>query len=257
MSLMPALFIGHGSPMNTLLNTEVTRTWRAIGESLPRPRAILMISAHWLSHGTALHMNPQPVTIHDFGGFPKELFAFEYPARGYPELYESLAAALSPTSVIRDHQWGLDHGAWSVLAHLFPKADVPVAQLSMDVSLDAAGHYALGVQLQALREQDILILGSGNIVHNLAMFRPGSEHTTYDWAIRFNAYVRDALLERQHDRLADFSTIAADAKLSVPTAEHYWPLLYIAGASRTDEINTVCVDDPKPGAISMLSWRTG
>ncbi len=168
---MPALFIGHGSPMNTLLNTEVTRAWRTIGMSLPRPRAVLMISAHWLSRGSAMHMSAKPETIHDFGGFPAELFAFQYPAQGYPQLYEPLSSALAPTPLIKDDQWGLDHGAWSILAHLFPDADVPVVQLGMDIALDASGHYALGEKLQTLREQDILIIGSGNVVHNLGMLR--------------------------------------------------------------------------------------
>ena len=257
MSRMPTLFIGHGSPMNTLLDTEVTRTWRAIGESLPRPRAILMISAHWLSRGTALHMNVQPETIHDFGGFPAELFAFQYPAPGYPELYEPLAASLAPVPLLRDDQWGLDHGAWSILAHLFPKADIPVVQLSMDVGLDEAGHYALGQKLQQLREQQVLVIGSGNVVHNLSMMRTASGGPAYDWADRFNTHVRGALLERQHDRLIDLRAVAADARLSVPTPEHYWPLLYIAGASQADDTSTICVDDRSPGAISMLSWRSG
>lgn len=253
----PVLFIGHGSPMNTLQDTAFTRAWRAIGASLVKPRAILMVSAHWLTHGTALHMPRQPKTIHDFRGFPPELFAFQYPAPGFPELYEPLAAALAPVAVLRDEQWGLDHGAWSILAHLFPNADVPVAQLSMDVDLDEDGHYALGEKLRALRDQGVLIIGSGNVVHNLAMMRTPAGGPAYDWADRFNSYIREGLTTRDHSRLTDYISFGPDAALSVPTPEHYWPLLYIAGASMADEPQAVCIDDPSPGAISMMSWRAG
>lgn len=254
---LPALFVGHGSPMNTLEDNRYTRAWRELGARLPRPRAILMVSAHWLTRGTALHVGARPPTIHDFRGFPPELFAMQYPAPGLPALYDEVAAALAPTTLLRDEEWGLDHGAWSILVHLFPKADVPVVQLSLDVDLDARGHYALGQRLTGLRERGILVMGSGNIVHNLAAFRAPGAELGFDWARRFDGQIVEALTSRQHERLVTIETQGMDARLSVPTPDHYWPLLYVAGASRADEPGEVCVSDPAPGAVSMTSWMTG
>lgn len=254
---MPAVFIGHGSPMNTLWDNTYTRAWRAIGEALPRPRAILMVSAHWLTRGIGFHVSSKPKTIHDFGRFPPELFAYQYPAPGAPELLDEIQSALAPLEVVADDEWGLDHGAWSILAHLYPNADVPVAQLSMDVGLDAEGHFAIGEKLRPLRDRGVLIIGSGNIVHNLSMMRAPDGGPQYDWAERFDGAIVKALLARDSQSLTHFEAQGHDAQMAVPTAEHYWPLLYVAGAGYPDERSAICIEDPTPGAVSMTSWITG
>jgi 4,5-DOPA dioxygenase extradiol len=254
---MPAAFIGHGSPMNTLEDNRFTAAWRAFGESLPRPRAVLCVSAHWYIRGTAVTAMPKPRVIHDFYGFPKELFAFDYPAPGAPDVAAEVAELAAPTLVELDRgSWGLDHGAWSVLAHVFPKADVPVVQLAIDSSRDTAWHMALGARLAPLRSRGVLILGSGNVVHNLGRIDFRRPEAAFDWGERFDADVK-LLMTTVPEELPRVET-HPDYALSVPTNEHFLPLAYLAG---------LCVAANRPatpfaqgctmGSISMTSYVLG
>jgi 4,5-DOPA dioxygenase extradiol len=256
---VPAVFLGHGNPMNALHDNVWTRAWAALGAGLvPRPRAVLAISAHWYISGTAVTASPRPRTIHDFGGFPRELFAVRYDAPGDPALAERIAALLAPLPVGADRSWGLDHGTWSVLRHVFPQADVPVVQLSIDGTRPAAFHYELGVRLRALREQGVLIVGSGDVVHNLEAYAWGRHPAEpYDWALRFESTVRERLLAGDHATLIDYASLGTDALLSVPTPEHYLPLLYVLGASAPGEPVTFPTDGIDGGSVSMLAVRFG
>jgi len=254
-SSTPALFIGHGNPMNALAPNANSQAWRTMISGLPRPRAVLVISAHWLTRGVAVTAMAQPQTIHDFAGFPAALNEFRYPAPGDPQLAADVAALLAPQAVTLDTEWGLDHGAWSVLTHLFPAADIPVLQLSLDTSKTAAEHYQLATRLRPLREDGILILGSGNIVHNLRRMNWQQPDSAYDWAARFNDGVRQSLLDCNHAAL--FHLAGDDAKLAVPTPEHYWPLLYVAAQQAPDEGIELFNDHIEYGGIGMLSCRVG
>jgi len=256
---VPAVFLGHGNPMNALYDNVWTRAWAALGADLvPRPRAVLAISAHWYIRGTAVTAMPAPRTIHDFGGFPRELFAVRYGAPGDPALAARIAALLAPLPVEADRSWGLDHGTWSVLRHVFPHADVPVVQLSIDETRPAAFHYELGVRLRALREQGVLIVGSGDVVHNLEAYAWGGHPAQpYDWALRFENTVRERLLEGDHMSVVDYAAFGNDALLSVPTPEHYLPLLYVLGASFPGELVTFPTDGIDGGSVSMLAVRFG
>src|SRR5262245_10943183 len=225
---MPVIFFGHGTPMNTLARNRHTEAWRKLGESVPRPRAILCVSAHWYTHGTGVAAMERPETIHDFYGFPQALFDVQYPAPGDPALAARVRELLAPIDVELDRSWGLDHGTWSVLVHAFPGARIPVVQLSIDGTQPPRFHYELGRCLAPLREDGVLVLGSGNVVHNLRVLRRAGDAPPYDWAVRFNSRVRDALAARAHDALVDYAAGGEDAALSVPTPEHYLPLLYIA-----------------------------
>jgi len=252
---MPAIFFGHGSPMNALEENAYTRAWRQLGATMPKPKAIVAISAHWVTRGTAVTAMAAPPTIHDFGGFPQALFDMHYPAPGDPALAARVRELLTPVDVRLDQEWGLDHGTWSVLVKAFPAADIPVIQLSLDGTQPYAFHHALGRRLSALRDEGVLLMASGDVVHNLrAMRRNGAP---YDWALRFNEQVRDCLLRGDTEKLADFAQWGDDARLSVPTPEHFLPLLYIAGAKRDDEDITIAVDGIDAGAISMLTAVTG
>ena len=256
MSRMPALFIGHGSPMNALESNRHTEAWRALGASLPeKPRAVLCVSAHWLTEGLAVTAMPWPRTIHDFGGFPRALFEMQYPAPGDPALAARIAEALAPLPVELDQSWGLDHGAWSVLVHLFPQADVPVLQLSLDAGQPESFHLGLGQRLGALRDEGVLILGTGNVVHNLRTLDWSGG--AYDWAVRFNDWARGRILAGDHAALCDWRAHGADAARAIPTAEHYWPLLPVLGARRADEKVQVVTDGIELGSISMLALRVG
>lgn len=255
-ALMPALFIGHGSPMNALERNAYTEAWRALGASLPQPKAVLCVSAHWLTRGLAVTAMPQPRTIHDFGGFPRELFAVQYPAPGAPALAARVAELLAPLPVAQDQSWGLDHGAWSVLVHLFPDAEVPVLQLSLDASQPEAFHYALGQKLATLREEGVLILGSGNVVHNLRTLQ-WHGGAAYGWAAQFNDWARARILAGEHQALIDWRSQGEAGRLSVPTTEHYWPLLPVLGAQRPGETAEIVADGIEMGSISMLAVRVG
>jgi len=229
---MPVLFLGHGSPMNAVEDNEFHRGWRALGERLPRPKAVLCVSAHWETRGVYSTAAAQPETIHDFYGFPKALFDVRYPASGDPALArraEELAGAR------QDPRRGLDHGAWGVLIAMYPDASVPVVQLSLDTSQPGAFHYALAKRLAPLRDEGILVAGSGNIVHNLGVWRPG-DGRPYDWALRFDAEVRRRIDAGDHQSLADYPSLGADARMSIPTPEHYLPLLYALALQENGEV---------------------
>jgi len=252
------LFLGHGNPMNALQTNDWTRGWAALGSTLPRPRAVLAISAHWYITGTAVTAMDSPRTIHDFGGFPRELFAVRYPAPGDAALAARVQQLLAPLPVSADSTWGLDHGTWSVLCHLFPQADVPVVQLSIDETQPPSFHYALGVRLQPLRSEGILLLGSGDIVHNLHAYAWGRHpQAPYDWALRFEGQVREALTRGDHAPLIDYATVGRDALLAVPTPEHYLPLLYVMGASLPGEAVSFPVEGMDGGSVSMLAVQFG
>lgn len=251
----PALFIGHGNPMHALSANANSQAWRDSIVDLPPPRAVLVISAHWLTRGVSVTADAQPQTMHDFSGFPAALNAFQYPAPGDPALAAEIADLLATDNVTRDPNRGLDHGAWSVLTHLFPAADIPVLQLSLDSAKTPAEHYAMAIKLRPLREQGVLILGSGNIVHNLRLMNWQQPNSAYDWATRFNARIQGSLLRRDHAALFDLSD--DDARLAVPTPEHYWPLLYVA-AQQTEAEPIEMFNDPiENGSIGMLCCRVG
>ncbi|ERK17308.1 MAG: 4,5-DOPA dioxygenase extradiol [Pantoea sp.] len=256
---MPALFLGHGSPMNVLEDNRYTQAWQKLGATLPRPRAILAVSAHWYTRGTAVTAMSNPRTIHDFGGFPQALFDVRYPAPGSPELAQEVAELLSPVMVHLDQEWGFDHGSWGVLAKMYPEADIPVVQLSVDGTKPPAWHFELGRKLAALRESGVMIVASGNVVHNLRMLRWEGATEAYPWAESFNQYVLDNL-NYQGDitshPLVNYLQHEG-AKLSNPTPDHYLPLLYVLGARHEDESVSIPVEGMEMGAISMLSVQVG
>lgn len=258
MTRMPAVFFGHGNPLNALADNDYTRAWRALGAELPRPRAVLCVSAHWYLPGTRVTAGAAPPTIHDFGGFPRELYEVAYPAPGEPALGERVRALLAPLPVAADPEWGLDHGTWSVLCHVYPGADVPVVQLSLDESQPAAHHYALGARLRPLRDEGILVVGSGNLVHNLHTYAWGRHPVEpFDWALRFEAEARRLLEAREHGPLIDYESLGRDALLAVPTPDHYLPLLYVMALQDEGEPVAFPVEGVDGGSISMLSVRVG
>jgi len=255
---MPAIFFGHGNPMNAIEVNAYTRGWAAIGTRLPRPEAVLAISAHWYVPGTAVTAMPRPRTIHDFGGFPRALYEVVYPAPGHPALASRVRAMLAPLPVGRDEQWGLDHGTWSVLCHLFPEADVPVVQLSIDETQPAAFHYELGRRLAPLRDEGVLVVGSGNLVHNLHAYAWGGHSVEpFDWAVRFEKRARELLVAHDDTPLIGYETLGRDAMLSVPTPEHYLPLLYVIGLRREGEPVTFPIEGVDGGSVSMLTIQLG
>jgi 4,5-DOPA dioxygenase extradiol len=258
MDSMPALFLGHGNPMNALQSNGYTRAWAALARQLPRPRAILCVSAHWYAEGTAVTAMARPRTIHDFGGFPRELYDVTYPAPGDAALAARVAQLLAPLSVDMDESWGLDHGAWSVLCHMFPAATIPVVQLRIDETQPPALHYELGKRLSALRDEEILIVGSGNVVHNLHAYAWGRHSIDpFDWAARFESRARELLLAGDTGPLVDYEMLGPDATLSVPTPEHYLPLLYVVATRRAGERILFPIEGFDGGSISMLAVQIG
>ncbi|HTG00132.1 MAG TPA: 4,5-DOPA dioxygenase extradiol [Nitrospirota bacterium] len=256
--MMPAIFVGHGSPMNAVENNNFSRAWERLGSTLPKPKAILSVSAHWYRRGTAVMAAETPRTIHDFGGFPPELYQIVYPAKGDPALAERVQELLAPLSVAADADWGLDHGTWSVLLRAYPRADVPVIQLSIDERQPPEYHYTLGSKLAPLREEGILIMGSGAVVHNLAAYNwRNSGVKPYPEGVRFEERVRELLLNGDDDGLMAYETLGRDAKFSAPTPDHYLPLLYIAGARNKGESISFPVAGFDGGAVSMLSMQVG
>jgi 4,5-DOPA dioxygenase extradiol len=256
-SRLPVIFFGHGNPMNALADNVYTRAWRQIGASIPKPRAILCVSAHWYVPFTAVTAMPTPRTIHDFGGFPRELFEYQYPAPGSPELAHEVRDLLGGT-VELDDSWGLDHGTWSVLCHVYPQADVPIVQLSIDETLPAQAHYELGARLASLRERGVLIVGSGNLVHNLHAYGWGRRVLDpYDWAVRFEEQARAWMLAGDHKPLIEYESLGADAALAAPTPDHYLPLLYVLGAQLPGDEVSFPVEGVDGGSISMLSVQLG
>ncbi|MBF0594347.1 MAG: 4,5-DOPA dioxygenase extradiol [Candidatus Omnitrophica bacterium] len=233
---MPVLFVGHGSPINAIEDNAFTRRLKELGGQLPRPQAVLCISAHWETAGTQVLVNETPATIHDFYGFPKQLNEYDYPAPGAVAIAQETIRELKRVQAQATSAWGLDHGAWAILTHLYPKADVPVFQVSLDKDLSMEGHYAIGRLLAPLRAQGVLILGSGNIVHNLGAYDPDTNARPYDWAVTFDDGIKAALQAHDIGLLTDPSRVDQKAaRLSLPTEEHYTPLLYVVGASHQDD----------------------
>jgi 4,5-DOPA dioxygenase extradiol len=248
----PAIFFGHGSPMNAL-GGPYADAWRRVGEAVGKPRGVVMVSAHWETSGLGVTAQNGPETIHDFGGFPAELQAMQYPAPGSPALAGRVAELTGATPTT---QWGLDHGTWSVLAHVWPEADVPVVQLSLDRRLDPRGHFELARRLAPLRDEGVLIAGSGDFVHNLRTWkRAGGE--PYDWAVTFNEAVKAALVRGDDDALIGWLDLAADAQMSVPTDEHFLPLLYVAAQRQPGDDVSFFNDVIEGGSISMTGVRIG
>jgi 4,5-DOPA dioxygenase extradiol len=255
---MPAIFFGHGNPMNAISRNAYSSAWTAIGTRLPRPRAVLSVSAHWFIPGTAVTAMSAPRTIHDFGGFPRELFEVQYAAPGDPELAGHIQKLLAPLAVSASQDWGLDHGTWSVLRHVFPDADISVLQLSIDENQPAGIHYEIGRSLRPLRDEGVLIMGSGDIVHNLHTYAWGGHPTEpYEWAVRFESRARRAIEAGEHGSLIAYSTWGRDAALAVPTPEHFLPLLYVLGAGVEGETVSFPVEGMDGGSVSMLSVQLG
>ncbi len=255
---LPAIFFGHGNPMNALDRNPYTDGWARIGRTVARPKAILSISAHWYVPGAAVTVSTSPRTIHDFGGFPKALFEVRYPAPGDPDLARRVQQLLAPIPVHLDEHWGLDHGTWAVLCHTYPNADVPIVQLSIDETQPASFHYEIGKRLAILRSEGVLIVGSGNIVHNLHTYAWGRHpQEPYDWAIAFEERVRGLLLAGDHEPLVGYEKLGREAILSVPTPDHYLPLLYVIGSAQSSERITFPVEGVDGGSISMMAVKVG
>lgn len=253
--LLPAVFVGHGSPMNAIEDSGFSRAWEKLAASIPRPEVILCVSAHWETDGTWVTAMPSPRTIHDFSGFPEALYKKQYPAAGAPEWAQKVKALLSPATVGLDDKWGLDHGAWSVLCRMYPKADIPVLQLSLDTIQPASHHYKLGRQLASLREEGALIIGSGNIVHNLRLMEWTDQ--PFDWAVSFDKAVKELIVKRDHQALVHYETLGSEAALSIPTNEHYLPLLYILALQAEGEEAGFFAEGVTLGSISMRGVRVG
>ena len=254
---MPVLFLGHGSPMNAIQETEFSKGWKTIGQSLPRPNAIICISAHWETKGTFVTAMEKPKTIHDFGGFPQELFDVQYPAPGSPQTAMDTKKSITKTEVGMDQQWGLDHGCWSVVKHLYPKADIPVIQLSLDYTKSPQYHYELAKELSDLRKKGILIIGSGNMVHNLGIIDWQHQDTGFDWAIEANTTMKNLITNGDFTPLINYSAQGKAFQLSIPTPEHYLPLLYTLGLKEEKEDLSFFNDKTVMGSISMTSVMIG
>jgi 4,5-DOPA dioxygenase extradiol len=257
--MLPSIFFGHGNPLNAIQENAYTKAWRAIGQSIQRPSAILSVSAHWYLPGTFVTAMQDPRTIHDFGGFPPELYRVRYAARGDRKLAERVQELLRPTTTVTlDYSWGLDHGTWSVLCHVFPLADIPVVQLSIDETLPPEFHYELGQRLRPLRDESVLVIGSGNLVHNLHTYAWGQHAVeAFDWAIRFEDEAKAHLLAGNHKPLIAYETLGRDALLSVPTPEHYLPLLYVIALQEKGDEVSFPVTGVDGGSISMLAVQIG
>jgi 4,5-DOPA dioxygenase extradiol len=255
---MPAIFFGHGNPMNALESNAWTQGWAAIGASIPRPKAVLAVSAHWYLPATLVTAMAAPRTIHDFGGFPQELSEVVYPAPGEPNVARRVQSLLAPVSTGLDNKWGLDHGTWSVLCHVFAEADVPVLQLSIDETQPAEFHYEIGRRLAPLRDEGVLIMGSGNLVHNLHAYAWGRHPVEpLAWAVRFEESARKIMLSGQHEPLINYEALGRDAQLSAPTPDHYLPLLYVLGLKRETDTVSFPVEGFDGGSISMLTVQIG
>ncbi len=259
---MPVLFIGHGSPMNAIEDNEFSERWRRLGQEIPAPKAVLCVSAHWLTRGTFVTAMSRPRTIHDFGGFPRALFDVEYPAPGAPELARELQAALAPSPVGLDHDWGLDHGTWSVVRQMYPQATIPVLQLSLDYTRPAAWHYALGQQLAGLRKKGVLVIGSGNMVHNLRLLalppngNPNGEYG-HDWALEMNEVFKRHILAGDHQALIQYERLGPAAALAVPSMDHYFPLLYTLALQGKTDAPLLFNDKVVSGSLTMTSVKFG
>jgi 4,5-DOPA dioxygenase extradiol len=254
---MPVLFVGHGSPMNAIETNEFSIEWQKLGKSLPKPNAILCISAHWETKGTFVTAMEKPQTIHDFGGFPQALFDVQYPAPGSPELADETKNIVTTTNVGLDEKWGLDHGAWSVIRVMYPEANIPVIQMSLDYYQSPQYHYDIGKQLAAMRQKGVLIIGSGNMVHNLRAVDWGKPNQGFDWAIEANSKFKKLILDNDHKQLINYRSLGREVELSVPTPEHYLPLLYtLALKTKKDEVSFFN-DKSVMGSLSMTSVKFG
>lgn len=255
---MPVLFIGHGSPMNGIENNEFSLQWEKTGKELPAPKAVLVVSAHWLTTGTHITAMDHPKTIHDFGGFPQELFEVQYPAPGDVQLAKETKELIKSTDVGLNHDWGLDHGAWSVVRRMYPDARIPVLQLSIDYSKPASYHYNLAKELAALRKKGVLIIGSGNMVHNLRMVAWDKFHEPnygYDWAIEMHELFKKKITDGDHLALINYESLSKSAKLAVPTPDHYYPLMYILGLQEKNESPVFFNDKLVAGSLNMTSVK--
>ena len=255
---MPVLFIGHGSPMNAIEDNEFSNRWQQMGQEIPKPRAVVVVSAHWLTQGTAVTAMSQPKTIHDFGGFPQVLFDVQYPAPGDPNLATEIQKLVTNPSVVLDHDWGLDHGTWSVVKHMYPKADIPVLQLSIDYHKPAKYHYELAKQLLSLRKKGVLI--SGNMVHNLRMVawnKLSEPEFGYDWALEMNAIFKQKISTRNHVDLIAYEKLSKAASLAIPTPDHYYPLLYILALQTDTDAVEFFNDKAVGGSLTMTSVKIG
>jgi len=257
---MPVLFIGHGSPMNGIETNKFSQTWLKLAKEIPVPKAVLCISAHWLTKGTHVTAMVKPKTIHDFGGFPQALFDVQYPAPGNPELAAETKKIVSSTDVGLDHDWGLDHGTWSVVRQMYPLANIPVLQLSIDYNRPAQYHYDLAKQLSSLRKKGVLIIGSGNMVHNLGMVdfsRLNETDYGFDWAIEMNQKFKTKILNRDHASLIDWKSMGKAAELAIPTPDHYYPLIYTLALQDKNESALFFNDNAVGGSLTMTSVKFG
>ena len=255
---MPVLFIGHGNPMNAITNNEFTKEWKKVAENLPKPKAILCISAHWETNGTYVTAMKNPNTIHDFGGFPRELFEATYQAPGSPEIAQETKKTIKKTTIGLDEKWGLDHGTWSILKPMYPEADIPVLQLSLDYNKPIQYHYELAKELAELRNKGVLIIGSGNMVHNLGLVRANSmadldKEFGFDWAHEMNSIFKTKILEKDHKALINYELLSKSAKLAIPTREHYLPLIYTLALQEQNESAEFFNDKAVAGSLTMTS----
>jgi 4,5-DOPA dioxygenase extradiol len=256
--MMPLLFIGHGSPMNGIEDNEFSLRWKQMAKEIPQPKAVLVVSAHWFTRGTHVTAMEHPATIHDFGGFPQALFDVQYPAPGDPQLAMDTASLVQSTPVVLSHDWGLDHGAWTVVRHMYPKADIPVLQLSIDFTKGGQQHYELAKELSILRKKGVLILGSGNMVHNLRLISwELINGGGFDWAIAMNERFKQLISDGDHAALTNYDALGKDAKLAIPTPEHYLPLLYILALQEKNEIPLFFNDKAVAGSLTMTSVKIG
>ena len=257
--IMPVLFIGHGSPLNGIEHNEFSDSWAQLAKDIPLPKAILVVSAHWLSHGTKITAMDFPETIHDFGGFPKALFDVQYPAPGDPVLAKETASMIQSAEVELAHDWGLDHGAWTVIRNMYPDATIPVLQLSIDYTRGPQFHYELAKELSSLRSKGVLIMGSGNMVHNLRMlsFDKMDKEFGFDWAIEMNDIFKKHISHRNHRALINYESLGNGAKLAIPTPDHYYPLLYSLGLQGDNEEAVIFNDKLMAGSLTMTSLKIG
>ncbi|WFR58883.1 4,5-DOPA dioxygenase extradiol [Anaerocolumna sp. AGMB13025] len=253
MSKMPMLFVGHGSPMNAIEDNRYTRGWKEIAEQIPKPESIISISAHWYTKGTKIMNEENPKTIHDMYGFPNELYEILYSAQGNRELAGKVKNLISKQSAF-DNSWGIDHGTWSVLVHMYPERNIPVFQISIDAAAPPEVHYQIGKELKSLRNQGVLLFGSGNIVHNLGLIDWGIEDKGFEWAYQFDDYIKESIINRNHETVINYLHLEKTAKLAVPTPEHFYPILYILGASDEEDKISVYNDSCVLGSLSMTSY---
>ena len=256
----PVFFIGHGSPMNGIEHNEFSNQWAQLGKTLPKPKAVLVVSAHWLTNGSYITAMENPKTIHDFGGFPKELYEVQYPVKGNPALAEETTKLITNTQLHLDHEWGLDHGTWTVVRHIYPDADVPVLQFSIDYNKPPQYHYDLAKQLLSLRKKGVLIIGSGNMVHNLRMIawdKLQESSYGYDWALEINQIFKNKISNKDHQDLINYQKLGTAAQLAIPTPDHYYPLLYTLALQEDNDDISFFNDKAVGGSLTMTSVKIG